>query len=44
MIIDLCDRWHKLPQEVLSADASLLRLLRIVAEGTPTPTEGVNDV
>jgi hypothetical protein len=34
-VIDLCDRWHKLPSQVLAEDASVLRLLGIVALGRP---------
>jgi hypothetical protein len=29
----LCDRWHKLPSEVLAEDASLLQLLEIAQLG-----------
>lgn len=35
MILGLCDRFHKLPSEVLAEDASLLRLLEIVELGAP---------
>jgi hypothetical protein len=30
-VLGLCDRWHKLPSEVLAEDASVLRLLQIEA-------------
>ena len=33
MIIGLCDRWHKTPDEVLAMDASALRYLAIAALG-----------
>lgn len=32
-MIGLCDRWHKLPSEVLAEDASLLRLLDVYELG-----------
>jgi hypothetical protein len=33
MIIGLCERFHKLPSEVMAEDAGLLRMLRIVERG-----------
>lgn len=33
MVLSLCDRWHKLPSEVLAEDARVLRLLRIAEAG-----------
>lgn len=33
MIIGLCDRWHKLPEEIMSMDASAVGLLEIVRRG-----------
>jgi hypothetical protein len=38
-VIGLCDRFHKLPSEVLAEDASLLRLLEILRLGTPEQEE-----
>ena len=32
-MIGLCDRWHKLPSEVLAEDAGLLRLLDVYDQG-----------
>jgi hypothetical protein len=32
-VIGLCDRWHKLPSEVLAEPAEMWRLLRIVELG-----------
>jgi hypothetical protein len=32
-ILALCDRFHKLPEEILAADTSLLRLIHIEALG-----------
>jgi len=29
----LCDRWHKLPSQVLAEDASVLRLLEVYRLG-----------
>lgn len=40
MVLGLCDRWHKLPSEVLAEDASLLRLLLIDRLGTPDQEGG----
>lgn len=40
MIIGLCDRWNKLPEEILSADASLMRYLKIIDLATPETGEG----
>jgi hypothetical protein len=34
-ILDLCDRWHKLPDEILDADAGMWRLLAVESLGTP---------
>lgn len=28
-VIELCDRWHKLPSEVLAEPAEVLRMLEI---------------
>lgn len=33
LIIALCDRWHKTPDEILAMDAAGLRLLEIVNLG-----------
>lgn len=35
MIIGLCDRWNKLPEEIEAMDASALRLLDIIRRGRP---------
>jgi hypothetical protein len=35
MIIGLCDRWHKLPEEIEAADAGLIGMLEIIRRGTP---------
>lgn len=35
VVLGLCDRWHKLPSEVLAEDARLLRLLDIERLGRP---------
>jgi hypothetical protein len=32
-VIRLCDRWHKLPSEVLAEPAEMLRLLTITELG-----------
>lgn len=32
-MIGLCDRWHKLPSEVLAEDARLMRMLDIYRLG-----------
>ena len=32
-MIGLCDRWHKLPSEVLAEDAGALRLLAVYQMG-----------
>jgi hypothetical protein len=32
-VIGLCDRWHKLPSEVMAEPAGMLRLLKIVELG-----------
>jgi len=32
-VIALCDRWNKLPEEILAMDASGLRLLEIIRLG-----------
>jgi hypothetical protein len=29
LILNLCDRWHKLPSEVLAEDADVLRMLHM---------------
>jgi hypothetical protein len=33
MIIGLCDRWHKLPEEIREMDATGLRYLGILKRG-----------
>jgi hypothetical protein len=33
MVLGLCDRWHKLPSEVLAEPAEMLRLLTIARLG-----------
>jgi len=33
LILALCDRWHKLPSEVLAEPAEMLRLLKIAELG-----------
>ncbi|WP_177330085.1 hypothetical protein [Streptomyces sp. F-1] len=33
MILGLCDRWHKLPSEILAEPAETLRLLTIESLG-----------
>ncbi len=41
MIISLCDRFHKLPSEILAEPVELLRLVRLeAAMRKPTPVEG----
>lgn len=40
-MISLCDRWHKLPSEVLAEDASVLQLLDLAALGRPEQSEEV---
>lgn len=40
-MLGLCDRWHKLPSEVLAEDASVLRLLEITALGRVEQSEEV---
>jgi hypothetical protein len=39
LILGLCDRFHKLPSEVLAEDAYLLQLLKIEELGTPEEVE-----
>jgi hypothetical protein len=39
-VLTLCDRFHKLPSEVLAEPASILRLLKIEALGRPPTPEG----
>jgi hypothetical protein len=39
-VIGLCDRWHKLPSEVLAEDASVLRLLDVYQRGHRKEEEG----
>lgn len=34
-MLALCDRFHKLPSEILAEDASLLQMLAIVERGKP---------
>lgn len=41
-MLSLCDRWHKLPSEVLAEDASMLQLLEIAALGRTEQSEEVN--
>lgn len=38
-MIGLCDRWHKLPEEIYAADAGLLRLLEITRLGSAPEQE-----
>lgn len=33
MVMTLCDRWHKLPDEVLAMDASSMYLIDVAARG-----------
>jgi hypothetical protein len=35
LILRICDRFHKLPSEVLEEPAEMLRLLKIEQLGTP---------
>lgn len=28
-VINLCDRWHKLPEEILAMDAESLKMLKL---------------
>lgn len=37
----MCDRWHKLPSEVLAEDASVLQLLEIARLGRTDESEEV---
>jgi hypothetical protein len=39
-VIGLCDRWHKLPSEVLAEPAHHLRLLDIYSRGHHVPEGG----
>lgn len=39
-MIGLCDRWHKLPSEVMAEDASMLRLLHVYELGHREEDEG----
>lgn len=34
-MLALCDRWHKLPEEILAADASMLQMIKIVDMARP---------
>jgi hypothetical protein len=34
-MLALCDRFHKLPSEILAEDASLFQMLAIVERGKP---------
>lgn len=36
-VLALCDRWHKLPSEVLAEDATLLRMLALEQRGKAVP-------
>ena len=38
-MIGLCDRWHKLPSEVLGEDVEVLRWLRVLELGDPPRQE-----
>jgi hypothetical protein len=38
-VIGLCDRWHKLPSEVLGEDVEVLRWLRVLELGDPPRQE-----
>ncbi|MEY9876650.1 hypothetical protein ABH931_006160 [Streptacidiphilus sp. MAP12-33] len=40
-MIGLCDRWHKLPSEVLAEDVGVLQLLEIAALGRLEQSEEV---
>jgi hypothetical protein len=40
LIISLCDRWHKTPDEILAMDASALRMLRLVDIGKEAEPDG----
>lgn len=42
MILTLCDRFHKLPSEILEEDVELLQLLQIWKRGNP-PDERSDD-
>ena len=42
-MLGLCDRFHKLPSEVLAEDAYLLKLINIEKLGHPEPREEVYD-
>ena len=35
LLISLCERFHKLPSEILAEDAQLLQLLQIRDRGNP---------
>ena len=37
MILGLCDRFHKLPSEVLAEDAELMQMIEIARLGRPDP-------
>jgi hypothetical protein len=39
-VIGLCDRWHKLPSEVLAEPAEVLRMLAVRELGMPEGGEG----
>ena len=43
MIMALCDRFHKLPSEVMEEPAGILRLLALAAISPPKPAEDVGD-
>lgn len=42
MILTLCQRFHKLPSEILNEDVELLQLLQIWQRGK-LPDEGADD-
>lgn len=44
IVISLCDRWHKLPSEVLAEDAGALRLLDVYRLGHRDEEEGGEDL
>jgi hypothetical protein len=39
-VLNLCERFHALPSQVLAEDAGLLRLLMIAELGNPPQEEG----
>lgn len=44
MIVGLCDRFKKLPSEILNEDAEMLRLLQIYHRAHPQPTNPDEEV